>query len=110
AADALAELERFFGERTPPRVRRLGQSLRTKPYPTPEEAAAFVEELRRVRVDLGALGPEIDPELDRRLDAYIRQLCDADPGRCFHREGRRRMLDRDPDLLAWALDGGARLE
>ena len=110
AADTLAELARFFGERTPPRATRLELSLRANPYPASEEAAAYLEELQHVRADLLALGPDVDPDLNRRLDAYIRQYCADDPDSCFDREGRRRMLDRDPELLSAALDGGARLE
>jgi hypothetical protein len=99
AAQALIDA---WGDRAPPILSKLSGAL-ARPLSADSEA-----EIRGLLVSarrhFAIAENEIDPDLARDLDVYTEAHC---PGTddCFEGAGRQEMLDRNPALLARALDG-----
>ena len=98
-AAAFQLLETFSASSPPRAIRQLASLLAEWEHDLRDGSPQLTETLAAAQQALVAAAPDVDPELDTLLKAYIARHCPGSPTSCFDQANQADVLESDPELM-----------
>jgi len=105
ARSIVAELQQMYGDRAPKElVGLLGLLTRLETGGGEQEMGEMLRQIEILREQLPQIPPYVDPKTDAELMAFVDANCADNFYKCFDREGRRKLMRFNRDLLRRTVD------